>query len=145
MLVHRDREYVDANPAACRLFGRKREEIVGRRLGDFSSEERRRSIDGLVERLRVEGHLFMGWSLPSPDGAPERAMNATVVADVPEPGLDLVIFLSPDEEDRATPAAGRPDARLSPRELEVTGMLARGLTGEEIARALVLSPETVRT
>ncbi|HEX7279716.1 MAG TPA: response regulator transcription factor [Solirubrobacterales bacterium] len=34
---------------------------------------------------------------------------------------------------------------ISHRESEILGMLARGLTGEEIARRLVLSPETVRT
>jgi len=34
---------------------------------------------------------------------------------------------------------------LSEREAEILAMLARGLTGEEIAQRLVLSPETVRT
>ncbi|MDQ2630059.1 MAG: response regulator transcription factor, partial [Actinomycetota bacterium] len=34
---------------------------------------------------------------------------------------------------------------LSRREAEILTMLAKGLTGEEIARRLVLSPETVRT
>lgn len=34
---------------------------------------------------------------------------------------------------------------LSDREREILAMLARGLTGEEIAQRLVLSPETVRT
>jgi DNA-binding NarL/FixJ family response regulator len=34
---------------------------------------------------------------------------------------------------------------LSRRESEILTMLAKGLTGEEIARRLVLSPETVRT
>lgn len=34
---------------------------------------------------------------------------------------------------------------LSRRESEILGFLAEGLTGEEIARRLVLSPETVRT
>lgn len=34
---------------------------------------------------------------------------------------------------------------LSDRESEILAMLARGLTGEEIAQRLVLSPETIRT
>lgn len=34
---------------------------------------------------------------------------------------------------------------LSNRESEILGLLAEGLTGEEIAKRLVLSPETVRT
>jgi DNA-binding NarL/FixJ family response regulator len=37
------------------------------------------------------------------------------------------------------------EKKLSRRESEILAMLARGLTGEEIARRLVLSPETVRT
>jgi DNA-binding NarL/FixJ family response regulator len=38
-----------------------------------------------------------------------------------------------------------PQKALSRRESEVLAMLAKGLTGEQIARRLVLSPETVRT
>jgi DNA-binding CsgD family transcriptional regulator len=38
----------------------------------------------------------------------------------------------------------RPTA-LSPREYEILGLLAEGLTGRDIARRLYLSPETVRT
>jgi DNA-binding NarL/FixJ family response regulator len=39
----------------------------------------------------------------------------------------------------------RPAKSLSRREAEILGLLARGLTGEQIAQRLVLSPETVRT
>lgn len=41
--------------------------------------------------------------------------------------------------------AGAPAKALSGREAEILALLARGLTGEEIAQRLVLSPETVRT
>lgn len=34
---------------------------------------------------------------------------------------------------------------LSAREREILGLLAHGLTGEQIAKRLYLSPETVRT
>jgi DNA-binding CsgD family transcriptional regulator len=47
------------------------------------------------------------------------------------------------EVDRGTPP--RRARTLSPREREVLAMLARGLTGEQIAERLVLSPETIRT
>jgi DNA-binding CsgD family transcriptional regulator len=40
---------------------------------------------------------------------------------------------------------GTTPVRPSERELEVVRMLAAGLTGEEIARQLMLSPETVRS
>ena len=48
----------------------------------------------------------------------------------------------------AKPSNGNGDGAvksLSDREAEILAMLARGLTGEEIAQRLVLSPETVRT
>ena len=40
---------------------------------------------------------------------------------------------------------GRRTRLLSPREREILALLARGLTGEQIAGRLVLSPETIRT
>lgn len=43
------------------------------------------------------------------------------------------------------PGDGAPAKSLSGREAEILALLARGLTGEEIAQRLVLSPETVRT
>jgi DNA-binding CsgD family transcriptional regulator len=49
---------------------------------------------------------------------------------------------------RMAPMAVAPPVRpitLSPREYEILGLLAEGLTGREIARRLFLSPETVRT
>jgi DNA-binding CsgD family transcriptional regulator len=42
------------------------------------------------------------------------------------------------------PTATAPAAPLTPRELEVLELLARGATGEQIARQLFLSPETVQ-
>jgi DNA-binding NarL/FixJ family response regulator len=42
-------------------------------------------------------------------------------------------------------AAAQPAPRLTPREREVVNLLATGLTGEQIAARLFLSPETVRS
>ena len=46
---------------------------------------------------------------------------------------------------QAREPAETPAVRLSPREREIMGLLALGLTGEEIAQRLTVSPETVRT
>ena len=40
---------------------------------------------------------------------------------------------------------GKAVRRLSPREREITRLLALGCSGEEIAKKLHLSPDTVRT
>ena len=42
-------------------------------------------------------------------------------------------------------AGDQGDGTLSPREREVLELLAKGLTGEEAATQLSLSPETIRT
>ena len=44
---------------------------------------------------------------------------------------------------RAEPQPG--DGRLSPRQREIVGLVAHGLTGQEIADELVIAHETVRT
>ncbi|HET7121719.1 MAG TPA: response regulator transcription factor [Solirubrobacterales bacterium] len=46
---------------------------------------------------------------------------------------------------RAAQGNGSPSRVLSRREAQILEMLSTGLTGEEIARHLVLSPETIRT
>lgn len=48
----------------------------------------------------------------------------------------------PELED---PSPARPLRALSPREREIVNLLAAGLTGEQIARQLFLSPDTVKT
>lgn len=54
------------------------------------------------------------------------------------------VYLDPDVA--ATLAAGTPaNGVLTPREREILQLLAGGTTGEEAARQLSLSPETVRT
>jgi two-component system nitrate/nitrite response regulator NarL len=51
-----------------------------------------------------------------------------------------------DEAMKAELAAGRPPApTLTPREREILQMIAQGLSLEEVALRLVVSPETVRT
>jgi PAS domain S-box-containing protein len=42
------------------------------------------------------------------------------------------------------PVRINPDARLTPRQREILGLIASGLSTEEVARELTLSPETVR-
>lgn len=53
-------------------------------------------------------------------------------------------YFDPSFSPKAT-NGGAPTKTLSGREAEILALLARGLTGEEIAQRLVLSPETVRT
>jgi DNA-binding NarL/FixJ family response regulator len=66
------------------------------------------------------------------------SVDIALAADMPTRGLHLTVHLAHPVE--AGAARG-----LSPRELEVTQLLALGLSGEQIAARLYLSPATVRT
>ena len=55
-------------------------------------------------------------------------------------------YVDPDlPEDDASDAEDPGEARLTPREREIVALIADGLSGEEVAEALFLSPATVRT
>jgi len=76
------------------------------------------------------------WPVGGPH-APDGHVRVTVLAapeDVP-PGLSGLALLSP-----ATELHG-----LTPREMEVLGLLVEGCSNQEIARTLVVTPRTVAT
>ncbi|SDZ10933.1 regulatory protein, luxR family [Geodermatophilus africanus] len=83
-----------------------------------------------------DGHVYSSFLWPvGGSHAPGGHVRVTVLAapeDVP-PGLTAVALLSP-----ATDLHG-----LTPRELEVLGLLVEGGSNQEIARALVVAPRTV--
>ncbi|NHT17527.1 helix-turn-helix transcriptional regulator [Cellulomonas sp. IC4_254] len=90
---------------------------------------RRRVRDG-----RVSSSFL--WPLGGPH-APDGHARVTVLSasDDPGPGLAGLVLLSP-----APPLHG-----LTPRELEVLGLLVEGCTNHDIARRLVVTPRTVAT
>ena len=131
LILDDDGVYADANDSLLRAFGRKRDELIGQRVGGLT--EQCGPAATAWERYRATGSMVMPWTL--------------------ETGHDAVIVLGPAELDGTRRHVAvvvddeRIDAatRLSPRERQVTRLLASGLSGEEIARELFLSPETVRT
>jgi DNA-binding CsgD family transcriptional regulator len=136
LILDDDGVYTDANEALCRAIGRPRDGVVGQRLGFLSAPGRRAAADALWHELLAQRRLVVGWEVPQPDGS-TVGIEILAAADLPEPGRHLTVCLPTSRR--------RPDAVLSPRELEVTQLLARGLSGEQIAERLYLSPETVRT
>jgi DNA-binding CsgD family transcriptional regulator len=83
-----------------------------------------------------DGHVYSSFLWPVGGAhAPGGHVRVTVLAapeDVP-PGLTAVALLSP-----------APDLHgLTPRELEVLGLLVEGCSNQEIARTLVVAPRTV--
>jgi PAS domain S-box-containing protein len=78
-------QYVDANPAACKLFGLTREKLIGRTLTEFAAPEydAQAADREFVKRGRMEGTF----PLVRPDGT-RRVLDYRVVANV-APGLHL--------------------------------------------------------
>ena len=130
-----DAVYVDANPAAYTAVGLTREDFVGRRLGFGTDSERKDDVARFWGEFLRTGHLVMPYEFTSPDYGTMR-INVVCTANIPERGRHLSMYWS-------QPPGGSDG--LSPREQQVVQLLARGMTGEQIAKLLVLSPETVRT
>ncbi|MBB3084137.1 helix-turn-helix transcriptional regulator [Geodermatophilus sabuli] len=92
-------------------------------------------LDAARERIG-DGHVCSSFLWPVGGAhAPGGHVRVTVLAapDDAPPGLTAVALLSP-----ATHLHG-----LTPRELEVLGLLVEGCSNQEIARALVVAPRTV--
>jgi DNA-binding CsgD family transcriptional regulator len=128
--------YTAANQTACQALARERDDIVGRQLGFTTAPEHHRELYGIWTEFRRTGYAVVPWQFLLPDGRPVD-VEAIITRDAPEPGSHLTLYWQ-----RLRTADGR---ALSPREQEVTRLLASGLTGEQIAQRLYLSPETVRT
>jgi PAS domain S-box-containing protein len=131
-----DAVYVDANDAGCRTGGVAREELLGRRLGFLATPDRAREYALMWEALRRDGRLVMPYEYDFDDDHVTTPLNVVWIANTPATGLHLITYWK-----QPSPKP----LRLSPREREITQLLARGLTGAQIAAELGLSPETVRT
>jgi PAS domain S-box-containing protein len=144
------------NTRAAALYGWTADEAVGRSLVELLSPQGKEAgARELVETLRTgvpwqgtmrlrcrDGSLVAAFVRNSAlrDGDGDLVGTVCVSIELGDPELanavQAVALLGAD---------GRPPRVLSPREREILGLLARGLTGEQIAERLVLSPETVRT
>jgi PAS domain S-box-containing protein len=138
MLVADDRRrYVDANPAACALLGRSREELVGLRIDDVVVPTHRQRVAATWSAFLAEGSVSGEIGLLDGEG---RRVDASYRATASiAPGRHLSVLFAHDR----TPS--RNGGGISPREREVLQHVARGATSGEIAEELHLSEQTVRT
>jgi PAS domain S-box-containing protein len=137
-------------------FGWSREEAVGRHIVDLTvPPQHRRMADEILAALRrgapwhgslklrrKDGSTFTAFIRDTPILEDGRMVGVVGVSiEIADPDLASAVRAVVD----GRRIDGRKPRTLSPREREVLGMLARGLTGEQIAERLVLSPETIRT
>jgi PAS domain S-box-containing protein len=146
-LVDDERRHVDANAAYLRLLGRGRDEIIGRHLWDFV-------VGGPVFtptqwQAALASHRFHGQAeLVRADGS-QIAVQWAGTTEVAT-GQRLVLFVALSTSRwggsfRRTVEPDREPGELSPRELEIVRMIARGESGPEIAAELHIAHDTVRT
>jgi PAS domain S-box-containing protein len=146
-LVDGERRHVDVNAPYLRLLGRGREEIIGRHLWDFvvggplftptqwQAALAAQRFHGQAELVRADGsQVGVQWA-----GTTEVATGQRLV---------LFVALSTSRwggSFRRTVETDREPGQLSPRELEIVRMIARGESGPEIAAELHIAHDTVRT
>lgn len=140
-----DRRVRCANQAAAALLGLPRHRLVGLRVDDLTPAWLRPClVEGWAEFLR-EGSILQRRLLSLTDGSTVQ-VDYCAIANL-LPGRHLAVYLPPPlpgGDERA--ADGRSErGPLTPRELEVVGLLASGLSGSKIAAELFISPDTVRT
>lgn len=146
------------NSRAETLYGWPRDEAIGRHINELTvpAESRRAAEDimaaiqagrrwqGSFRLRRKDGSLFTAFVKDSPildaDGGLIGVVGVSI--EIADAELANAVRAVVDGNHRTD---GRRARTLSPREREVLGLLARGLTGEQIAARLVLSPETIRT
>jgi PAS domain S-box-containing protein len=146
-LVDHDRLVVDVNGAFVRLLGRRREDVIGRPVGNFvvgapiyTPAEWRAALAsgqfaGDAELVRADGTFV----------AVQWDASTEVVT-----GRRLVLFVALSTSRwgarfRRDLAADDTAEVLTSREREVVGLVAMGATGREIADELQIAHDTVRT
>jgi len=145
------------NARAASLYGWRRDEAVGRHVSELTvPEESRRSAEEIIATLqrgeswagpfrvrRKDGSRFTSFVKNAPVVDEDRRLIGIVGVSIEIGDPHLADAVRAFGGNGAQPM--RRTRALSPREREVLALLAHGLTGEQIAERLVLSPETVRT
>jgi DNA-binding CsgD family transcriptional regulator len=147
LLVDGERRYVEANSAARLAFRMSLQELRGYTIDDLTPPAMlailERNWTQLLESACVAGQ----WQMAGTDGS-RLDLVYCALANV-LPGSHVIVFAPAGwpEDEFATGAldAGSPAAALTRRELEVLELAAEGAGTPELAAALEVSPDTVRT
>lgn len=158
MLITDDGRFVlDANAAACLLLRKRRDELRGLQVDDFTPSEAHPQLGQLFETLLSKGTQAGPFTLLCSDKL-RLDVEYGATANI-RPGHHLLVFFIWPILDRggtqgsevgpayqaALEKPENPPLTLSTREREVLTLLALGDDGEQIARQLFIAPATVRT
>jgi PAS domain S-box-containing protein len=147
-IVDDARRYIRANSALGRLLEVDADELTGRSMTEFIPSDQREAALKRWQAFIAGGEFFGREEVVTAGGTLLVVHCAAVSADIrgQRVALDVKLDVQKHGEDAdSEPSDDVPDLRLTPREREITQLLALGFTGSEIADHLVLSHETVRT
>jgi PAS domain S-box-containing protein len=141
--VHR--RFVHMNAAAERASGYSNEQLRGTHLTDLVPPEARSAVDALFRRAVEHGEptdfettfVDAGGHLRG-----TRAQHLPLRRDDTIVGVLILAFDAPLPP--SVPLRADQVPRLTPRQREVISLIAAGLSTTDVARDLMLSPETVR-
>jgi PAS domain S-box-containing protein len=137
LVIGDDARYVDLNPAACRILGRSREELIGVSLHDVSNNPV--VSHDAWETLMAQGS-FRGEAVREAGDGSELIIEYVATANIAS-GLHLSVVRDVTERR----ARERRLAQLTDREREVLALMSEGQPTREMAARLYLEPGTVRT
>jgi PAS domain S-box-containing protein len=145
VMVDDERRFVDVNRPARLVFRLSLDELRAYAMDDFAHANGLGIMESVWARLLDTGCVAGRYRAEMPDGSCIDLAYCAVAYVLP--GLHVVAFAPadwPDDELGAIEGAP-PDSGLTPREIEVLALAADGLSGPELAQALVLSATTVNT
>ena len=148
LLADDERNYVEANQAACEMLGLSRDEILELKVEDLSAPELRDKAPGMFAAFLADGVQAGPFELQSPSGKRVHVSYSATANVVPHVHLSVLVpeeevDLELDQVDLKHEEVPE-GAELTEREREVLTLLALGETNQTIAKQLNLSPETIR-
>jgi DNA-binding CsgD family transcriptional regulator len=147
VMVGGERRFVEVNRPARLVFRLTLEKLRALRMEDLIPPARQAAMEEVRARLMGTGYAAGTFEVAVPDGGRFDVVYYGLANALP--GLHVFAFAPADwsEEELGIVDVDEPapSTALTPRELEVLQLAARGSTGPRIADELVLSPATVKT
>jgi PAS domain S-box-containing protein len=138
LMANDEGEYLDGNAAARALLSVTRDELRRLTVEDLTPPDLKSALPEIWRSFLSDGEIRGEYPLLLPSGRTQVVDYHARANFVPGQHLSII---------RIAPARvpGPGEVVLSSRQREVLQLLAEGLSGDEIAVRLFLSPETVRT
>jgi DNA-binding CsgD family transcriptional regulator len=147
VMVDGRRRYVEVNRPARLWFRLSLDQLRTFAIGDLAPGSVDRNMEQNWARLLDVGYVAGRYPVEASDGSAVDVVYCGLARILP--GLHLIAFAPadwPEEELDAIETVGQePSARLTPREIEVLALAAKGLSGPDLAEDLVVSPSTINT